>query len=70
MRWMALLFILLCSTAVFAEETIQQQSISTNLSFNFSSFVEQEGKDISIAKIIGGIVLVFLLISEVYRRRK
>ena len=70
MRWIALIFILLCATVVFAEETTQQQSISSNLSFNFTNFVEQEGKDISIAKIIGGIVLVFLLISEIYRRRK
>ncbi len=70
MRLIALFFILLCSTVVFAEEVTQKQTVSSDLSFNFTNFVEEEGSDISITKILGGLILTLLLISAIFRRRK
>ena len=64
-----LLFILL-SSFVLAETPEYPQNYSLDLKFNFTNFMENQKGEISAAKVLGGLVLAFLLISEVYFIRK
>ena len=60
-----ILFFLLSSFAI-AENPAYPENYSLDVKFNFSSFLKDQGSEVSIAKIIGGLVLAFLLISGVY----
>jgi len=65
-------FILLVflSSFALADAAGYPENYSLDIDFNFSSFVKSEGDNISFAKIIGGLVLAFLLISGIYVFKK
>ena len=70
MRLIAVMLLLvLLSSFTLAEESAPKND-SLSLDFNFSKFIKSEGAEVSVAKILGGIVLAFLLISGVYFYKK
>ncbi|RLE45649.1 hypothetical protein DRJ25_05320 [Candidatus Woesearchaeota archaeon] len=71
-----LLFVILSSIVLAASVSDSKKiseshkNLSLDLKFNFTSFMDSQKGNVSAAKVLGGLVLAFLLITEVYFIRK
>lgn len=60
------LILVLMATSVFALANTYVEPESDSLELNLSGVIKDEAGKISVAKLLGGLVLSFLLVSEVF----